>query len=375
MANSRSRAITTLLLATSLFALARSASTQIIEDREYHGQTIMCALSGLRGFDSTCGLDKFYEDIFLRSVVTVAEVADNEFQLTLMPEEVFLGSSVAVLDVKTNQGDCLPEIVPGSRWLFFLRRDEKDHALYLEYGSGSGPEKDEQEQITLLRRLMKMDHSGYVHGYVSGSDFKPAQNPDSMDEEDHVDLPNHRVIATPKGHGKLFTASTDKDGNFEFESLPSGSYHFSANTAAGLWAEEGTVEVSPHSCMWIGFEMEPNGTIAGHITTPDGKSAHYVEVYALTASENGRPFKSAFTDEQGHYEVKGLRPGRYIVGVESDLLAASFSETPMILKLYYPGVPTRQRAIEIDLDKAGSRADIDFQVSPSAVPPTDDMSH
>lgn len=374
MASSGLRAITTLALAT-LIGLARSAPAQIIEDRDYHGKKIMCALSGLQGFYSECGLDKSYEYIFVGSVVKVAEVSDGEFRLKVMPGEVFLGSPASVLDVRTNQGDCLPEVAPGDQWLFFLRRDkdDKDHPLFLEYGSGSGPEKDAQKQISLLRRLMKMDDSGYVHGSVSRTDFKAAENPGSMDEEDHVQLLRYKVIATPKPDGKPLMAFTDEDGNFEFELLPSGSYEFSANTAAGLWAEEGTVEVKPQSCMWIGFELEPDGTIAGRVTTPDGKPAHFVDVYAVAVSKTGRHFGSARTDEEGHYEVKGLRPGRYVIGIEDE--PQDLSEGEMMLALYYPGVSKRQHAIEIDLGRAKTSADIDFQVPLSAVPPSDDSGH
>jgi hypothetical protein len=132
------------------------ASGQIVEDREYHGKKIMCVLSGLQGWGSPCGTDGNYAYIFLGSVISATQISDTEKRLQVAPQEIFLGDSASELTVTTNQGACLPEILPGDQWLFYLWRDDKTKDLLLGYGSPSKPIADAQPAITALRRLAAM---------------------------------------------------------------------------------------------------------------------------------------------------------------------------------------------------------------------------
>ena len=67
------------------------------------------------------------------------------------------------------------------------------------------------------------------------------------------------------------------------------------------------------------------------------------------------------TDKQGHFEVKGQEPGRYIVG--EGVLANTIAEWR--LHVYYPGVSSREQAMPIDLGEGESRNDIDFNLPPT----------
>lgn len=68
------------------------------------------------------------------------------------------------------------------------------------------------------------------------------------------------------------------------------------------------------------------------------------------------------TDGRGHFEVRGQEPGRYIVG--EGVIANTVAEWR--LRVYYPGVSTREQAIPIDLGDGESRSGIDFKLLPSA---------
>ena len=153
------------LLVTTLLSGVSPVSGQIIEDREYHGKRIMCVLSGLRGWGSTCGIDDNYAYIFLGSVNSATEISDTEKRLRLVPHEMFLGNAASQLTVTTNQGACLPEIAPGDEWLFYLQREEKTHALVLAYGGPSKPIVDAQQDIATLRRLSAMVDLGPHTGH------------------------------------------------------------------------------------------------------------------------------------------------------------------------------------------------------------------
>lgn len=330
------------------------ASAQIIEDREYRGKKIMCMLSGLRGWGSPCGTDGNYAYIFVGSVLSATEISDSEKLLQLMPQEIFLGDAASQLKVTTNQGDCLPEILPGDQWLFYLWRDDKTKELLLNYGSPSKPIADAQTAITTLRRLAAMTDSGLISGYL----YREVQNvnEDGTRWSTSVPVPNHKVIAKRVSDGLEYSALTNSDGNYEFEPLPSGSYDLSTNTAQGLWAEEGPTTVHAQGCTAFEFELHTDGGISGHVRSADGKPFK-IHPWVEVESEGGEHFQSFYADEHGYFEARGLEPGRYLVGIGM----RAEPETPeWRSRVYYPGVRTREKATVIELGKAETRNNIDF---------------
>jgi hypothetical protein len=97
----------------------------------------------------------------------VREIEGSERALAITPEEVFYGNPPTSLTVTTNQGDCLGDITPGDRWLFYLRRDGKTKKPLLGYESPSGSVADKERTISLLRRLITMTNGGVIRGYVA----------------------------------------------------------------------------------------------------------------------------------------------------------------------------------------------------------------
>jgi hypothetical protein len=70
-------------------------------------------------------------------------------------------------------------------------------------------------------------------------------------------------------------------------------------------------------------------------------------------------FTSAFADEHGNFEVTGLHPGRYLIGVGIQAQPGSPERKSSI---YYPGVRTRDQAVIVDLGQEEKRTNIDFQL-------------
>jgi|SRR5215831_11311944 len=89
MSPSRARVISWTLSASIAVWIASAASAQIIELRDYHGKQISCARSGLQSFERPCGLDTWYEDIFVGSVLSVKEIEGSGKVLEITPEEIF----------------------------------------------------------------------------------------------------------------------------------------------------------------------------------------------------------------------------------------------------------------------------------------------
>jgi hypothetical protein len=322
------------------------ASPPIIEDREYRGRKIMCVRSGLMGFSRSCGASEGYAQVFVGTVLSVVETPNNEFEIELMPEEVFRGDRRIRVSAKTNQGRCLPELKIGDKWLFYLQNDEKSGNVLLAFGGPSAPVKESEEELVTLRRVSAMVRGGILKGSVSRQ---------KRDEQGtwYVPIANHRIIAKRVPDGKEQTVSTDVKGRYEFSSLPAGEYELSANTTEGLWASSGTVMISSQSCTDVGFALRTDGRISGRVTTEAGEPARYALVAAV--SSNGET-TSGSADEQGNFEIRGLEPGSYRVGV--DLGVSNKPLSPA----YYPGVVEQDAATLIEIETGQSRTGIDFPI-------------
>lgn len=348
-------------VSAALICAIPCVSGQIIEEREYRGKTITCMLSGLRGWGSPCGTDGNYVYIFVGSVLSVTEISETERDLQLSPHEVFLGDNASRVEVTTNQGACLPELLPGDEWLFYLYRDEKTKELILSYGCPSAPIAEAQPSIIKLRRLAAMTDSGIITGFVQTS---VRFDHDGVKGTEYVDVPNHKLIAKRTSDGTEYSTLTDADGKYEFEPLPAGSYHLTANTAAGLWAEDGPTTVHPRGCTSYEFELQADGRISGHIKSVDGRPFK-IHPWVDITSEDGSHSKSAYVDDHGYFEARGLEPDRYLVGVGIQ----AQSDTPeWRSRIYYPGVGTKEKATVIQLGRAEKRTNIDLKLRNSASP-------
>jgi hypothetical protein len=347
------RSIWALALMLVCVLVAMRAEGQIFEIREHHGQKITCIRSGLRGFAMPCGTSGNYAYVFVGVVLSAKEISGTERRLQLVPEEVFLGKPVEELTVMTEQGACLPEIQIGDKWLFYLRRDDGNGELLLRYGDPSKPLAGAEEDIAVLRHLVGFTDSGVVKG--------TATRRYAWDGEGtRFPVPNHMIVAKRKSDGSEYSTATDRTGRYEFEQLPSGSYDLSANTDEEVWAESGTIRVYAKSCSGVDFEMRSAGTISGHISTADGKpfTKHpEVQVHLISGSDDN--VNSGYVDEKGFYEVNGLEPGRYLVGIG---IMDRAGDPIVKTRVYYPGVRTRDQAVVVELGQAEKRKDVDSQL-------------
>ena len=301
-----------------------------------------------------CGMDTSNDYIFIGSVLSVVQISEREKRLLVAPEEIFRGNPPRELRVTTSQGDCLPDIQPGDQWLFYLWLDKETREVLLGYASGSAPVAEAQGSIALLRRLAQMPDSGVIKG-----DVQQLIRDDGSNDVTYSSVPKHKIVAKRAADGVEYTAVTNQDGRYEFEPLPSGTYHLTANTEKSLWAEEGRTDVHPHGCSQVDFELHPNGMISGWIRDAQGKPAKYKWVRATPAAAEGSEFRSAICDEDGYFEIRGLRPGRYLLGINID---SDEGSPEWQSRVYYPGVRSRDLAVTIELGLAEKRTNINFQL-------------
>jgi hypothetical protein len=347
------------LFVLAVACVVPSLSAELVEIRVYHGKQVQCIHSGIYSAGGKiCGTFG-YARVFTGTVKSAVEISDTDKRLELIPDEVFLGTPAAEVTATVNQA-CLPRHVkPGDKWLFYLQSpgfsgtDEKSQHLVLPYDSPSKPVSSAQVDIVTLQHLARLTDSGLLTGTVSGW---------RTTKRGPASTPSWRVTASQSGKTE-YNAFSDGDGHFEIE-LPAGSYHVTANTERGLWAPEIETFVSKAGCTEIFFPLHADGRISGTVASSEGKPARYTKVAILRISPKPEYF-TVMTDDQGHFEVGGRNTGRYIVG--ADVLDHT-SATEWPLRVYYPGVPTRDQALPIDLGEGEWRTDIDFKLLPNSEP-------
>jgi hypothetical protein len=352
------------LFGLAVACVVPSLSAVIVELRMYHGKQIQCLHSGLGLHSPTgriCGTYGFAR-VFTGTVKSVTAISDTDRRLELIPEKTFLGPASEVT-ATVNQA-CMPldepEIQAGDKWLFYLQspwrpgqnEQEQQGELVLPYDSRSGPldSTSTQEEILTLRHLARLTDSGVVTGRVIRME-------EAAEKIKSVPIPDWALTAKSVSSGIEYKAVTDSNGHFEFE-LPADSYSVTANTQRGSWSPDADPFVRKTGCSEVDFSLHADGELSGTVTTADGKPAAKIQVAILRES----PWPEYFTvqtDERGHFEVRGQDSGRYIVG-EGVLALTVNKEFP--LRVYYPGVSSRDHAKPIDLGQGEWRTDIDFSL-------------
>lgn len=202
--------------ALALICLVPFLSAVIVVEKEYHGKRVTCLYSGLIGVARSCGTEGF-ERVFTGTVRSSTDVGDTDKLLEIEPDEVFVGDSKTVKAI-TNQACLNTELQTGDKWLFYLYRDKESNTLVSPYDGSSKPLSAADDDISMLRRLVRLTDSGMLVGKVdrvagtNGGESTP--------------LGNHKVIAKNVKDRMKYTVSTSENGYFEFE-LPPGSYDLS----------------------------------------------------------------------------------------------------------------------------------------------------
>ena len=341
-----------------VFSAFGSAAAQITELREIDGKMIACTRSGLMSDLNDCGTRKdWYAYVFVGSITTIVPTNKGEKKLQITPEEVFHGEPLSPLTVITSQGECLPKMAVGDRWLFFLRQ-EPGKPIVLGYGGDTLPLAQAQKQIETLRHLQTIGDYGILRGSVLRG----------ADDVKSKPVPGVRVVASRTSDYAQFVATTDAGGNYQFQPLPVGKYELNVDSI-GL---KDAIEVDRGACWDMALRKSPeppHALLSGHVKRSDGTPVSGVPI--LIVREDGSWFTTEKSDADGYFREESLSPGKYIVGInlpgalpwkvygcggacKGDIPSAS---------LYYPGMHTRSGALVITLNDKEQRDDIDFNLS------------
>lgn len=293
-------------------SLAAPLGGQILEVRGDLGSpdSYVCALSGQKGMGRDCGT-KNDEMVFTAEILSVAPAPNEELRLTLRPESIFKGTPTVGMQVLTAQRRCLPAMKTGDSWLFSLYRDKESKQLIVNYGSRSGPEPEQSQQIGFLRRLAGLDAEGVVKGRAY------AYRENSGGGEEQVPSVNHTIVLTHVEDGLKYKVVTNEEGEFEFEPVPEGKYDLAPNTKPGLWTMwSGGFDVEPHGCTDFDLDFQVDGQIAGRLIFPAGVDPSQWQVSVTPIDDPGVVPASVWTDDAGRFVLHGLSPGKYVVVIE-----------------------------------------------------------
>lgn len=136
-----------------VFSSLGAATSQITTIKEIGGKTVVCTHSGLSSDLKECDTrSDWYSYVFVGSITAIRPIKDDEMELQIVPEEIFSGKPSNPLMIRTSQAPCLPKLVVGDRWLFFLR-EQNGKPIILDYGGNDSlPVAQAQKQIETLRR-------------------------------------------------------------------------------------------------------------------------------------------------------------------------------------------------------------------------------
>jgi len=159
-------------------------------------------------------------------------------------------------------------------------------------------------------------------------------------------------------------AVTDKKGNYRVSGLAPNTYKVRVELPEGLSIHnpEQEAKVFDRGCAQISFWVESDTQVRGKVFDAQGQPAADVlmELVPADGQDNGFP-TLVTTDKEGRYEMKLVRPGRYLFGVR--IFGSAGSTYIPFPRTYYPGVREADRATIISVAE-GQRIDLNDLILP-----------
>jgi hypothetical protein len=346
-----------LALLALVFSWPAIARAQIITLEKIGDKTVVCSRSGLTSSFKDCGVRAdWYTYVFVGVISGVTPVENDEKQIRLVPEEVFLGTPATPLSVLTSQAVCMREFKVGDRWLFYLRKVKGEPIVLDYYGNDSLPIADAQNQIATLRRLAKIGNVGILRGRVVRGELFSAEV-----------VPNAQITATRQSDGDQSFCATDPDGRYEFPPLLPGKYKITVKPVGSYQPDDSEVDLSSGTCRYITLDRSPHAKIGGHVKRSDG--APVANVALVLISSDNASYLTTQTDPEGYFAFDSQEPGGYVLGLNSppspdwfDGGGAGAGVRIPPASVFYPGVSNRSSALVIRLTSDEKLEGLDFVV-------------
>jgi hypothetical protein len=294
------------------------------------------------------------EEVFRGEVGPQAAVAATE----ILPTPVKLENGLQGVK-HTSTADCEYHFKQGERYVVYANFD-RTRAGSLRVGlNRTRALAQAAEDLAFLRGLKSADPtSGRVYGRVIRRD----RNLSDGSYLDDAAVEGARVEVS--GAGGARAATTDREGFYQLNGLAPGNYSVRALLPETLAVyEEQQAQVAARGCAQVDFYTNFDGRVSGRVTDAEGQPAGELKIDLIRAdgpeiSLNGL---WALTDKEGRYELKGVPPGRYLLGFG---LGSEPDARAPFPRTYYPGAQSASTATTVDVGPGQRVTLLDLRMPP-----------
>ena len=239
----------------------------------------------------------------------------------------------------------------------------KDGQLHTGICSRTRPISEAVDDLQFIETLRTAKPGGRVSGVIKHWERDLAGN------ETRQYPPLSFVQVQVNGPGGGGQAETDEQGRYEITGLRPGKYEVQVFPAANFSTTllQRDVELrDARACAVVDFGAHFDGRISGTVRTADGRPAGDVRVQLVAAAKAAArgiaETLTATSDSDGHYELRDVPPGQYVVGV--GLKRSMESLDDLYPRTFYPGA-TAASAAEVITVGEGNRQEL----QPFTLPP------
>jgi Carboxypeptidase regulatory-like domain len=186
-------------------------------------------------------------------------------------------------------------------------------------------------------------------------------------------------VSMNPGPPRVFSATSNASGNFEFENLPPGSYILDADKSGYVrqqYSPGAEAQRGPHPLVGspggaikdIEFKLMPQGIISGSVLDENGEPVMGASIQVLKLMSYFHETQSVGggnSNAVGEFLIGGLLPGKYLVRAENRSGAFSMAPAPAVtgggaresyVPTFYPSATKIEAAAPVPI-AAGQRVD------------------